>query len=57
VPEAAGTSGIHRTTTVNPGELLSWMMAPDLGVCKAEKVHGMQGVRGCHHPLPPSGRE
>ena len=35
---------MQRTTTVNPGESLSWIMAPDLGMRKAEKVHGMQGV-------------
>jgi hypothetical protein len=41
---SSGNERYHRTTTVNPGESLSWMIASDLRVCKAEKVHGMQEV-------------
>lgn len=44
MPQAAVTSGIQRTLTVNQRGPLSWLTAPDLGDSPAEKLHGMQGV-------------
>jgi hypothetical protein len=43
VPQAAVTSGIWRSITVNRIGPLSWLTAPDLGDPAAEKLHGMQG--------------
>jgi hypothetical protein len=47
VPQAAVTSGIQRTLTVNQRGPLSWLTAPDLGDSAAEKLHGMQEVKAC----------
>jgi hypothetical protein len=44
MPQAAVTSGIQRTLTVNQRGPLSWLTAPNLGDSPAEKLHGMQGV-------------
>jgi hypothetical protein len=46
VPQAAVTSGIQRTVTVNSRRPLDWAPASDLGWGKRPKLHGMQGVRG-----------
>ena len=46
VPQAAVTSGMQRSVTVNSRRPMGWAHIPDLGWGRRPKLHGMQGVQG-----------
>ena len=54
VPQAAGTSGIHRTVTVSTRGLWYWARGSDVGWGRRLKLHGMQGVSRQLGPKWPS---